>query len=539
MRSTGFLTKAILLVCFTNLCAAQNLVPNGAFETTSGCPSGISQLSLALPWDPLGATPDLFNSCSTDFISCAGVSVPHNYAGNAAAHSGNGYAGIVAKHSIANYREYIQAPLASPLIPGKLYKAETWFRRSSNSTHAVVPLGMMLSVGAIIQSGSTYLGFPPQVSSSAVISDTGSWTVVRDYIIAAGGENYITIGNFNDDGSSGIVSISNTSSCPFNGAFYYVDDVSVQLINEQVSISGDLLVCPGTSTTLYANANTPVWWSLSDNPGVSVSTGNSLTVNPLVNTSYILNGLFHKDSATVVVIPPPVVSLRNDTIICERDSVFLNAANNNSTYQWSTGETTSSIYAAQDEKYIVNVDNGGCAVSDTFNLDVLTNPPIDLGNDTVYCAFNYDFITLDAGTGISYLWEPTSETSEKIIARAPGTYTVTVDYQNGCRKDTSITIKEVCPPKFFVPSSFTPNDDGLNDALCPMGNSYESFQFMVFNRWGEIVFSTNHASTCWDGTVKGKKAPTGVYAYTISFTAINEFGETEKSRKAGTVSVIR
>jgi gliding motility-associated-like protein len=252
-----------------------------------------------------------------------------------------------------------------------------------------------------------------------------------------------------------------------------------------------------------------------------------------------LNGLFYTDSATVVVIPPPTVNLRNDTTICERDSVFLNATYTNSTYLWSTGETTATIYAKQDKTYTVEVDNGGCTVSDIFNLNVLTNPAIDLGNDTVYCTFNYDFITLDAGTGVSYLWQPTSEVSRKITVRTPGIYTVTVDYQNGCRKDTSITIKEVCPPKFFVPSSFTPNDDGLNDKLCPMGNSYESFEFRVFNRWGQIAFSSSDASDCWDGSIDGKKAPVDVYAYTVSYTAINESGQTQKERTAGTVSVIR
>jgi len=539
MRSIRFLTKAAILICFTNLTKAQNLVPNGGFETINGCPSTISQLSLALPWNAMGATPDLFNSCSTNFISCAGVCVPHNYAGNAAAHSGTGYAGIVAKNSTVSYREYIQAALTSPLVPGKLYKVETWFRRSSHSTFAVKPLGMMLSVGAIIQSGSTYLGFPPQVISQAVISDTSSWIVIRGYIIAAGGENYITIGNFNDDATSGATATPNSSACPFNGAYYYIDDVSVQLINEQVSISGDLLICPGTSTTLYADANTPVWWALADNPGVPISSNNSLTVSPVVSTSYVLNGLFHKDTAIVTVIPPPVVTLRNDTIICERDSVFLSATNANSTYQWSSGETTSSIYASQDEKYIVRVDNGGCAVNDTFILSVLTNPPIDLGNDTVYCAFNYDFITLDAGNGVSWLWQPTSETTKKIIVRNPGAYSVTIDYLNGCRKDTSIVIKEVCAPKFFIPSSFTPNDDGLNDLLCPLGNSYGTFELKVFNRWGQIVFISDNASSCWDGRINGKKAPVEVYAYTLSYTSTNESGEILKSRNAGTVSIIR
>ena len=539
MRSTGFLTKTYLLICFTNLCYAQNLVPNGSFETVNSCPNSASQLSLALPWDTLGTSSDIFNSCSANFISCAGVSVPHNFAGNAFAHTGNGYAGVIAKSSAANYRDYIQAPLTSPLIPGKLYKVEAWFRRSSNSTYALKPLGMMLSIGAITQSGTSYLGFPPQVSSASVISDTSSWTDVKGYIVAAGGENYITVGNFNDDATSGIASLPNSSSCPFNGAYYYIDDVEVELINEQVSITGDLLICTGTSTTLVSNSNTPTWWSVADNPGVSISTSASLSVSPLVNTTYILNGLFYTDSATVVVIAPPIANLGNDTTICERDSVFLNAANSNSTYIWSSGETTSSIYAKQNETYIVKVDNGGCTVSDTLQLNVLSNPAINLGTDTVYCAFNYDFITLDAGAGVSYLWQPSSESSEKIIVRSPGTYIAKVEYQNGCSKDTSITIKEVCPPKFFVPSSFTPNEDGLNDQLCPVGNSYESFEFKVFNRWGETVFSSTNASVCWDGTIKGKKAPVDVYTYTVIYTAINVSGQTEKNRTARTISLIR
>jgi gliding motility-associated-like protein len=539
MRSTRFLIKTAILICFTNLCAAQNLVPNGSFETVSTCPSAAGQVTLAMPWDSLGAAGDLFNSCATNFISCAGVSVPHNFAGNAGAHTGTGYAGLIAKSSVPNYREYMQAHLTSLLIPGKLYKVEAWFRRSSHSAYSVKPLGILLSVGAVTQSGTGYLGFPPQVKSSALISDTSSWTVVRDYIIASGGENYITIGNFNDDATSAITLVATASSCPFNGAYYYVDDVHVELINEQVSIGGDLLICPGTSTSLIANANTPTWWSLASNPSVSISTNSSLTVNPLVNTTYILNGLHYKDSATVVVIPPPVVTLRNDTTICERDSVYLDATNSNATYEWSNEKTTSSIYAQQEGSYIVKVNNGGCTVSDTFNLNVLTNPAINLGSDSVYCGFNYDFITLDAGTGVSFLWEPTLEISRKIIVRMPGIYTATVDYMNGCRKDTSINIKEVCPPKFYIPTSFTPNDDGLNDQLCPMGNSYETFEFTVFNRWGQIVFSTDNASTCWDGTFKGKKVPVAVYAYSVNYTSINETGQREKHRAAGTVSVIK
>ena len=197
------------------------------------------------------------------------------------------------------------------------------------------------------------------------------------------------------------------------------------------------------------------------------------------------------------------------------------------------------IFTKQDEHYIVEVDNGGCIVSDTFNLNVLTNPPILLGNDTLYCQFNYDFITLNAGIGTGYNWLPTLETSRMITVKDPGIYTVTVDYLNGCKKDTSITIKEECPPEFFIPSCFTPNDDGLNDMLCPFGNSYEALKLTIFNRWGEIVFLTTDPSSCWNGMIKGKKAAVDVYAYTISYSGLSQSGQSETIRKTGTVTLIR
>lgn len=539
MKFTRLKTTFIIIVFF-KICNAQNLVPNPGFETIITCPTGAGQLFLALPWDSLNTSPDLFNTCYSNPSICSSVDVPVNFSGYASSHSGNGYAGIEAKGNLSNYREYIQAPLNAPLVSGEIYKIEAWFRRASNSSYSVSTLGITLSVGQLTQSGTTNFGFTPLVESSTVISDTSNWTLVQGFIIAAGGENYITIGNFRDDASSGIVMNTNpASTCAQNNAYYYIDDVSVQLVNEQLNISGDTLICPGTGTTLFANTNTVSWWSISANPSISISNNSTISVNPIETTTYLLHGIYKQDSITISVIQPPIVNLRADTIICEREFVLLDASNANSIYEWSTGETTPTINANQNVLYWVNVDNGGCIVSDTFNLTVLTNPSINLGTDTVYCSFTNNFITLDAGIGTGYLWEPTNEVTRTILVRSPNTYKVTVNYLNGCSKDTSIIIKEVCEPKFYVPTSFTPDDNGLNDMLCPLGNSFETVEFTIFNRWGDIVFVSDNPSSCWDGNIKGKKASTGVYAYMINYTAVNEYGLLQKGRKTGTVTIIR
>jgi len=71
------------------------------------------------------------------------------------------------------------------------------------------------------------------------------------------------------------------------------------------------------------------------------------------------------------------------------------------------------------------------------------------------------------------------------------------------------------PPIISIPNSFTPNSDGLNDQFKVYGKFINSYELQIFNRWGEVLFSTNDLDTGWDGTTKGQKAPIGNYVYWI------------------------
>ena len=68
-------------------------------------------------------------------------------------------------------------------------------------------------------------------------------------------------------------------------------------------------------------------------------------------------------------------------------------------------------------------------------------------------------------------------------------------------------------PIISIPNSFTPNADGLNDQFKVYGKFITSYEMQIFNRWGEVLFSTNEIDKGWDGTSKGKKMPVGNYAY--------------------------
>ena len=92
-----------------------------------------------------------------------------------------------------------------------------------------------------------------------------------------------------------------------------------------------------------------------------------------------------------------------------------------------------------------------------------------------------------------------------------------VENQNGC-SDT-VYGSQIVQGEYalFLPNSFTPNGDGLNDSFYPVGDkiSVENYSFKIFNRWGEMVFNTTEFGASWDGTYKGKEAISDAYIWKI------------------------
>ena len=525
---------------------AQNICPNSSFEYLNPCPSGTGEINNALPWNnPPGSlsTTDLFSSCHQNAmpVSCQDVGVPVNFAGSSTAHTGNGYAGIVTYNS-GMVREYLQTPLDSSLDPGVAYRIEAYVRRAGLSRYSVDKMGILLSSGPIYQPGSDPIPLVPQIESASMLDDTLNWSLISGIYIAAGGEDHITIGNFRNNSSTSVYDHGmNGSSCLLNNsnAYYYIDDVRVERIFEKIVISGDNIICIGDNTTLTASANVNVWWSISSSPNDTVGTGTSLFVNPADTTTYILNGLTTSDSITVYIVTPPVVSLGNDTTICEGSSVELNASNPNSTYAWSTGETAAVIFATANQSYWVTADNGGCIASDTMNLTVLPNPPVELEPETTFCPEDPNPLMLDAGSGASYLWLPTGETTKTVLVQGPITYTVTVIHANGCQATAGISISESCPPLIFIPTAFTPNQDGLNDYFIPFLAHTVSFEISIFNKWGNRVYSNDNMRNGWDGTYKNHPAPAGIYVYEIRYHPTEKTQSDEKVVLRGTFLLMR
>ena len=205
-----------------------NLVPNNSFETYSSCPTGFGQISVAVPWDtPNTGTSDALNGCAP--VVFPSVNVPQCEQGYQNARTGVGYAGLIPLSAAPDYREYIQAPLTSPLAPGTPYLVQFYVSLADLSLLAIDRLGAYLSVGPVGPVPNyAALPFTPQVESPAnqFLTDATNWKLVSGIVVASGGEDHIVIGNFHDDAST------NSAPGPGNwpgGSYYYIDDVSVEV----------------------------------------------------------------------------------------------------------------------------------------------------------------------------------------------------------------------------------------------------------------------------------------------------------------------
>lgn len=162
------------------------------------------------------------------------------------------------------------------------------------------------------------------------------------------------------------------------------------------------------------------------------------------------------------------------------------------------------------------------------------------GNDIIAAANQP--VQLNASGGLSYEWSPFVGLSATNIPNPVATNNIDRSYNlraftpEGCESYDTINIKIYKGPEIYVPGAFTPNGDGTNDLLkaIPVGISKVEY-FMIYNRYGQLIFRTNDYSKGWDGRINGKDQDTGNYVWMAA--AVDFLGN--KIFKKGTVLLIR
>jgi|GEM_PF-369503 len=222
-----------------------------------------------------------------------------------------------------------------------------------------------------------------------------------------------------------------------------------------------------------------------------------------------------------VVASSVVFSLGNDTTICIDYKLVVPVQGPGVSYLWQNGSTDSFFYTYYSGLYYATVTNDGCSYTDSINVEY--DHLQQNIHDTFLCKGTPFSINLVATVpqGGSVLWNNGS-TNPELTVTDSGTYWVFVK-KNECEiLDTVHVVTGYCDCWLLMPDAFTPNDDGRNDVVKPTiqpGCTISGYQFSIYNRWGEMVFTTDRRDVAWDGKYKGVVQDIGTYMYTLTYYA--------------------
>jgi len=323
----------------------------------------------------------------------------------------------------------------------------------------------------------------------------------------------------------------------------------------------DPTICEGGSVQLNVNSNA-TGYSWSPGTDLSSTTIPNPVANPATTTQYVVTVTLGRctanDTVVVNVSPAPVPDAGMPGTICYGQSFQLQGSGGTQ-FTWSpvnyinnANIPNPTVNPPVTITYILSVRDGfGCPSLITDSVTVTVTPPIKVRTfpfDTI--AYTGDQIQLNAFSAIPdstyiYSWSPSFGLSDPtipnpIVTAGPigtdMTYRISISTPAGCRGDGFVRVRVYQGPDIYVPTAFTPNGDGKNDKLTPFPVGVKKLNyFRVFNRWGQLIFTTTSLHDGWDGRIGGKEQATGVYVWMTEGITKDD----QVIRKRGTVTLIR
>ena len=253
--------------------------------------------------------------------------------------------------------------------------------------------------------------------------------------------------------------------------------------------------------------------------GDSILLGGAYQLNP--GTYYdTLTSTLGCDSILATTLTTIIESGQTSNSICQGDSILIGG-----------------IYQSVPGTYIDTlISHLGCDSVVSTTLTLMPLPTIITSLDTSICP--EDSATIFVSGAISYQWDNGLGTGLSYVVNPSSTttYTVIGTGANGCKNSGTVTITALnCdtiePSSLIIPNVFTPNGDGSNDVFTVIGVNLRTIDGVIYNRWGQLLFSWDIVDGFWDGG----DAPDGTYFYIINAEGFDG----EEYHKTGSLSLIR
>jgi gliding motility-associated-like protein len=214
-------------------------------------------------------------------------------------------------------------------------------------------------------------------------------------------------------------------------------------------------------------------------------------------------------------------------------------------YQWSDHSVTDNLTTTNPGIYWLESSNTCGAMRDSISISFKDSctcfpfyPAVDLGADVEMC--HYDSVLLKNlvhQEGYRYHWSTGGQNLQETI-KSTGLFWLQVSTYCSTVTDTILIKNKIdgCERNVFIPSAFTPNDDGKNDLFKPtVFGTPEKYEFTVYNRWGQLVFNTKNTQMGWNGRIKGSKQNSNLFIWTCSY----KFSGEQAVFNRGSVVLIR
>ncbi|MEX2590386.1 MAG: PKD domain-containing protein [Chitinophagales bacterium] len=326
----------------------------------------------------------------------------------------------------------------------------------------------------------------------------------------------------------------------------------------------DTRLCLGDEITLSSVSNTGVVFEWTQPKVLSADNILSPTANPeddiqLIVTAYNQYDCQNSDTVNLEVIEKVIASPLNDTSICAGNVVQFNTNISaesylGSTVSWSPLNYLSNIseHSVQSKpersiSYTRIIESGAC-IADTQKVNIKVNQIPDLKIEDPERSVNGGTITLNAVSSHfarNYEWGPyealnctNCENPEWYVDQDEQEFTLKFTDTEGCVAYDTVLVKSAgdCGDNFYIPNTFSPNKDEINDVLYVRGFGVSHLNyFRIFDRWGNMVFESKDVNHGWDGFYKGRMLSSDVFVYVMEGVCSNG----QEVLKKGNVTLLR
>ena len=290
------------------------------------------------------------------------------------------------------------------------------------------------------------------------------------------------------------------------------DTIEIEFNPDLINLGSDTVVCGPFELSVDEDFDSQLW---------STGTLNSaITIDSSMKVWVRVGDGECTDSDTIDVKVERLNLDEGDITACDADSIQVEAPRfKGAIYNWSTGDTTESVWAFNAGIYWVNMRTAHCQNVDSVNVRFVSTPPFSLGPDTSMCLGETLSVPIDNRYS-DPVWS-TGDTGTSITLANGGELWAAQKYDGCLRYDTiDVDLRQLDSDSFaMVNNIMTPNGDGMNDVLefyIQDEALVLDYHLLVYDRWGIKVFESETMNESWDGIrPSGREADEGTFYYLL------------------------